>query len=486
MPDETKTERPALPQGDTGTKTVFIKSYGCQMNVYDSQRMADTLAPAGYVETSSPEGADLVILNTCHIREKAAEKVYSEIGRLRVARDERRRAGGDMQIAVAGCVAQAEGAEILRRAPAVDLVVGPQTYHRLPDLIAKARGAKKPVDTDFPVEDKFQVLPAPRREKTLARGPSAFVTVQEGCDKFCTFCVVPYTRGAETSRPVASIVAEVERLAEAGVREISLLGQNVNAYHGEGPDGRIWTLGELLHRLARIEPVTRLRYTTSHPRDMDDSLIEAHRDLPALMPYLHLPVQSGSDRILDVMNRKHTSAEYLRLIETIRHARPDMAFSSDFIVGFPGETDADFEATLRLIEDVSYVSAYSFKYSPRPGTPGAGMADQVDEAVKAERLARLQALTEGQQKAFNQASIARTMDVLFDRKGKHPGQIAGRSPYLQAVQVDADESLIGTVAPVEITTTGAWSLHGILAGSSPKPRLTGWNPIPTRESLLEL
>ncbi|MEW9307927.1 tRNA (N6-isopentenyl adenosine(37)-C2)-methylthiotransferase MiaB [Labrys neptuniae] len=470
IPDETEIERPHNPHGDAGSgdtraKTVFIKSYGCQMNVYDSQRMADTLAPTGYVETANPDEADLVILNTCHIREKAAEKVYSEIGRLRVARDERRRQGGDMKIAVAGCVAQAEGQEILRRAPAVDLVVGPQAYHRLPELLAKADGTAKPVDTDFPVEDKFAILPAPRREKTLARGPSAFVTVQEGCDKFCTFCVVPYTRGAETSRPVAAIVAEVERLADAGVREISLLGQNVNAYHGEGPDGRAWTLGQLVHRLARIEPVVRLRYTTSHPRDMDDSLIEAHRDLPALMPFLHLPVQSGSDRILDVMNRKHTAVDYLKLIEKIRQARSDMAFSSDFIVGFPGETDADFEATLRLIEEVTYVSAYSFKYSPRPGTPGAGMADQVDEAVKAARLARLQTLTESQQKAFNQASIGRTMDVLFDRKGKRPGQIAGRTPYLQAVQIEADDSLIGTVAPVEITATGAWSLHGVLAGA---------------------
>ena len=465
IPDETQTTQSHRPQGDPGTKTVFIKSYGCQMNVYDSQRMADTLAPAGYVETSSPENADLVILNTCHIREKAAEKVYSELGRLRVTRDQRRRDGGDMQIAVAGCVAQAEGEEILRRAPAVDLVVGPQTYHRLPELLAKAGSERKTVDTEFPVEDKFSILPAPRRETTLARGPSAFVTVQEGCDKFCTFCVVPYTRGAETSRKVTSIVAEVERLAGAGVREISLLGQNVNAYHGEGPDGRVWSLGELLHRLARIEPVTRLRYTTSHPRDMDDSLIEAHRDLPALMPFLHLPVQSGSDRILDVMNRKHTASDYLKLIERIRRARPDMAFSSDFIVGFPSETDADFEATLRLITEVSYVSAYSFKYSTRPGTPGASMGDQVAEAVKSQRLAHLQALTEGQQKAFNQASIGRTMDVLFDRKGKHPGQIAGRSPFLQAVQVEGGEALIGTVAPVEITTTGAWSLHGIVAGS---------------------
>jgi len=459
--DETQTKK--LPQGDTGTKTVFIKSYGCQMNVYDSQRMADKLSTAGYVETSEAEDADLVILNTCHIREKAAEKVYSELGRLRVARDERRRTGGDMQIAVAGCVAQAEGEEILRRAPAVDLVVGPQTYHRLPDLIARARQRTKPVDTEFPVEDKFAALPAPRREATLARGPSAFVTVQEGCDKFCTFCVVPYTRGAETSRSVAGIVAEVERLAAAGVREISLLGQNVNAYHGEGPDGRSWTLGMLLNRLARIEPVVRLRYTTSHPRDMDDSLIEAHRDLPALMPFLHLPVQSGSDRILDVMNRKHTSADYLRLIDRIRTARPDMAFSSDFIVGFPGETEEDFEATLRLIEAVSYVSAYSFKYSPRPGTPGARMGDQVEESVKARRLARLQALAEGQQRDFNQDRIGRTMDVLFDRKGKRPGQIAGRSPFLQAVQVEADETRIGTVASVEITAMGAWSLHGVLS-----------------------
>ena len=454
-------ETPGRTPRDARSKTVYIKSYGCQMNVYDSQRMADALAPAGYVESQTPEDADLVILNTCHIREKAAEKVYSELGRLRVSRDERRREGGDMVIAVAGCVAQAEGGEILRRAPAVDLVVGPQTYHRLPELLAKARS--RPVDTEFPVDTKFDILPAATREKTLARGPSAFVTVQEGCDKFCTFCVVPYTRGAETSRPVAGILAEVERLAAAGVREISLLGQNVNAYHGEGPEGRTWSLGDLLHRLARVEGVERLRYTTSHPRDMDDSLIEAHRDLPQLMPWLHLPVQSGSDRILDVMNRRHTAGDYLGIIEKVRKARPDMGFSSDFIVGFPGENEADFADTLRLIEEVGYVSAYSFKYSPRPGTPGAAMADQVPEEVKAQRLARLQAVTDQQQKAFNRASIGRRLDVLFERKGRLPGQVAGRSPWLQAVQIEADETLIGQIKPVEITATGAWSLHGVLA-----------------------
>ena len=454
-------ETPGRTPRDARSKTVYIKSYGCQMNVYDSQRMADALAPAGYVESQTPEDADLVILNTCHIREKAAEKVYSELGRLRVSRDERRREGGDMVIAVAGCVAQAEGGEILRRAPAVDLVVGPQTYHRLPELLAKARS--RPVDTEFPVDTKFDILPAATREKTLARGPSAFVTVQEGCDKFCTFCVVPYTRGAETSRPVAGILAEVERLAAAGVHEISLLGQNVNAYHGEGPEGRTWSLGDLLHRLARVEGVERLRYTTSHPRDMDDSLIEAHRDLPQLMPWLHLPVQSGSDRILDVMNRRHTAGDYLGIIEKVRKARPDMGFSSDFIVGFPGENEADFADTLRLIEEVGYVSAYSFKYSPRPGTPGAAMADQVPEEVKAQRLARLQAVTDQQQKAFNRASIGRRLDVLFERKGRLPGQVAGRSPWLQAVQIEADETLIGQIKPVEITATGAWSLHGVLA-----------------------
>ena len=457
-------ETPGRSPQDARSKTVYIKSYGCQMNVYDSQRMADALAPAGYVETSAPETADLVILNTCHIREKAAEKVYSELGRLRVSREERRREGGDMTIAVAGCVAQAEGDEILRRSPAVDLVVGPQSYHRLPELLARTGTAERPVATEFPVETKFDALPAASREKTLARGPSAFVTVQEGCDKFCTFCVVPYTRGAETSRPVAGIVSEVERLAAAGVREISLLGQNVNAYHGEGPDGRIWTLGELLHRLARIEGLARLRYTTSHPRDMDDSLIEAHRDLPHLLPGLHLPVQSGSDCILDVMNRRHTVRDYLDIIEKVRRARPDIGFSSDFIVGFAGESESEFAETLHLIETVGYVSAYSFKYSPRPGTPGAAMAGQVPEEVMAARLARLQALTDQQQKGFNRASVGKTVDVLFERKGKLPGQVAGRSPWLQAVQVEASEALIGQIRPVEITATGAWSLHGVLAG----------------------
>ncbi|MDQ0472362.1 tRNA (N6-isopentenyl adenosine(37)-C2)-methylthiotransferase MiaB [Labrys wisconsinensis] len=463
-PDKTSAPSPAAG----AAKTVFIKSYGCQMNVYDSQRMADALAPEGYVETAAVEEADLVILNTCHIREKAAEKIYSELGRVRLARDARRAEGRGMTIAVAGCVAQAEGEEILKRAPAVDLVVGPQTYHRLPQLVAAAQASRKVVDTEFPLEDKFGRLPAAPREKTRARGPAAFLTVQEGCDKFCTFCVVPYTRGAETSRPVEAILAEARRLAEAGVREITLLGQNVNAYHGEGPDGRSWPLGRLLARLAEVEGVERLRYTTSHPRDMDEALIAAHRDLPQLMPYLHLPVQSGSDRILEAMNRRHDAAQYHRLVERVRAARPDIAFSSDFIVGFPGETEADFAATLRLIEDVGYAGAYSFKYSPRPGTPGATLEGQVPEPVMAERLARLQAVTEGQQKAFNRESVGRTMDVLLERRGKKPGQVTGRSPWLQAVQVEADEALIGTVVPVTIVATGTWSLYGEMPGAGEK------------------
>ena len=352
-------------------RKLFVRSYGCQMNVYDAQRMADALAPEGYVETDRAEDADLIVLNTCHIREKAAEKVYSELGRLRVMRAERAAEGHETMLAVAGCVAQAEGAEIMKRAPGVDLVVGPQSYHRLPELIARAKTAKV-VDTEFPAEDKFAALPAASRAKTLARGPAAFLTVQEGCDKFCTFCVVPYTRGAEMSRPVAQLVAEAERLADAGVRELTLLGQNVNAFHGEGPDGKVWGLGRLLHRLALIPGIDRLRYTTSHPRDMDDELIAAHRDLGELMPYLHLPVQSGSDRILAAMNRQHTAADYLRLVERIRAARPDLALSSDFITGFPGETDEDFEDTLKLAREVGYASTFSFKYSARPGTPGIG------------------------------------------------------------------------------------------------------------------
>ncbi|RWK99640.1 tRNA (N6-isopentenyl adenosine(37)-C2)-methylthiotransferase MiaB, partial [Mesorhizobium sp.] len=382
------------------TRKVFVKTYGCQMNVYDSQRMTDALAADGYVATDAIGEADLVLLNTCHIREKAAEKVYSELGRIREMKAERARAGREMLVGVAGCVAQAEGSEIIRRSPSVDLVIGPQTYHRLPHVLARVRGGEKIVETDYAIEDKFEHLPQPKRAEIIRRGVTAFLTVQEGCDKFCTFCVVPYTRGSEVSRPVAQIVAEAERLAQAGVREVTLLGQNVNAWHGEGENAEEWGLGRLLFRLAEIPGLARLRYTTSHPRDMDDELIAAHRDLPALMPYLHLPVQSGSDRILKAMNRRHTAKDYLTLLDRIRAARSDIALSGDFIVGFPGETDADFEATMDLVRQVNYASAFSFKYSPRPGTPGAEMADHVPEAVKDERLQRLQALLLTQQQAF--------------------------------------------------------------------------------------
>jgi tRNA-2-methylthio-N6-dimethylallyladenosine synthase len=363
-------------------RKVHIKSFGCQMNVYDSHRMADTLAPAGFTETAHADDADLVILNTCHIRERAAEKVYSEIGRIRVMKEEAAREGRQMLIGVAGCVAQAEGQEIVRRAGSVDLVVGSQNYHRLPDLIARAARGEKVVDTEFPIEDKFAALASPAPAAIAKRGITSFVTVQEGCDKFCTFCVVPYTRGAEISRSVTQIVAEVERLAESGVREITLIGQNVNAYHGDGPDGAPWTLAALLRRIAEVPGVLRLRYTTSHPCDMGDDLIAAHRELPALMPYVHLPVQSGSDRVLAVMNRKHTRRHYLDIIARLRAARPDIALSSDFIVGFPGETEADFCDTLSLVEDVGFAGAYSFVYSPRPGTPAAEMDDQGPAAVK--------------------------------------------------------------------------------------------------------
>jgi tRNA-2-methylthio-N6-dimethylallyladenosine synthase len=430
------------------------------MNVYDSHRMADTLAPEGYVETAHPDDADLIVLNTCHIREKAADKVYSELGRMRVIKQEAARQGRDVKIAVAGCVAQAEGAEIVRRQPAVDLVVGPQSYHRLPEMLKRAAHGKV-IDTEFPVEDKFQHLAAPSKAATRKRGVSAFITVQEGCDKFCTFCVVPYTRGAELSRPVAKIVAEAERLACAGVREITLIGQNVNAYHGEDESGRASSLGALLHRLADIPGMARLRYTTSHPRDMDDSLIAAHRDLPALMPQLHLPVQSGSDLILEAMNRRHTRADYLAVIERLRRARADLAFSSDFIVGFPGESDEDFSDTLRLVAEVGYASAYSFKYSPRPGTPAADMA-QLPEAVKDERLQRLQQEIVRHQAAFMARCERMTFDVLFEKAGSKPGQIVGRSPYLQPVHVTAPESLIGEVARVKIVEAGSNSLFGAL------------------------
>ena len=450
----------------TGPRKLFIKSYGCQMNAYDSLRMADMLAPEGFCETTDVNDADLVVLNTCHIREKAAEKVYSEIGRLRVMKNEAANAGRKVTIAVAGCVAQAEGAEIMRRAPAVDLVVGPQSYHRLPHLLEQAARGEHPVETEFPTEDKFDFLKSPTREKIRARGVSAFLTIQEGCDKFCTFCVVPYTRGAEVSRPVAKIVAEALRLADAGVREITVIGQNVNAYHGEGPDSLTWTLARLLQRLADIPGIDRLRYTTSHPCDVDDNLIAVHRDLPELMPQMHLPVQSGSDRILDAMNRRHTRDDYLRVVDRLRSVQPAMAFTSDFIVGFPGETDAEFQDTMRLIEDVGFAGAFSFKYSPRPGTPASDMADQVPETVKVERLKELQELVDRQLSAFSRNCIGGTLDVLFEKIGRMPGQIVGKSPYLQPVQVMASPSLIGTIAPVRIDDTGSYSLFGTLSAQN--------------------
>jgi tRNA-2-methylthio-N6-dimethylallyladenosine synthase len=458
----------------TGTpekKRVFIKTYGCQMNVYDSDRMTDALASDGYEATDSVENADLVLLNTCHIREKAAEKVYSELGRLRVMKEEAALQGRRVMVGVAGCVAQAEGPEIARRAPVVDLVVGPQSYQHLPQLLRDVAKGKRAVETEFAITDKFDRLPAASKERTRARGVTAFLTIQEGCDKFCTFCVVPYTRGAEVSRPVDKIVEEAARLADAGVREVTLLGQNVNAWHGLGTDGREWGLGELLFRLAEIPGLDRLRYTTSHPRDMDDSLIAAHRDLPALMPYLHLPVQAGSDRILAAMNRKHKADDYLRLVDRIRAARTDIALSSDFIVGFPGETDADFEATMRLVETVGYAAAYSFKYSPRPGTPAAGHDNHVPDAVMSERLQRLQALILDQQTAFNRSKVGETMDILFEKAGRMPGQLMGRSPFLQAVLVDADVSRIGTIGRVTIDRLGSNSLFGTLAEpASPSTR----------------
>jgi tRNA-2-methylthio-N6-dimethylallyladenosine synthase len=452
-------------------RKVHVKSFGCQMNVYDSHRMADTLAPAGFVETASPEDADLVILNTCHIREKAAEKVYSEIGRIREMKEAAARDGRHMMIAVAGCVAQAEGKEIIRRAGTVDLVVGSQNYHRLPDMIARAENGDKVVDTEFPVEDKFDVLTAPKRDVIAKRGISAFVTVQEGCDKFCTFCVVPYTRGAEVSRPVEKIVAEVERLTEAGVREVTLIGQNVNAYHGLGPDGRPSTLGKLLRRLAEVTGVMRLRYTTSHPRDMDADLVAAHAELPELMPYVHLPVQSGSDGILAAMNRKHTRRDYLDVIARLRAGRSDLAFTSDFIVGFPGETEADFRQTLTLVDEVGFAGAFSFIYSARPGTPAAEMDDQVPQEEKSDRLQRLQAVITRNQRSFNAGFAGRTIDVLLEKPGRLPGQIVGRSPYLQAVHVMAPAKLIGSVKRVIVTEIGSNSLFGTLADQTSTPVL---------------
>ena len=433
-------------------KRLYIKTYGCQMNVYDSERMADVLRPLGYEMSDQPEGADLVVLNTCHIREKAAEKVYAELGRVRKMKERKAEAGlGTMTVAVAGCVAQAEGEQIMARAPVVDLVVGPQSYHKLPELIARAsRVTGERLAVDFAPEDKFDALPEARERGAV----TAFLTVQEGCDKFCTFCVVPYTRGAEYSRPADAVVAEAERLAAKGVSEVTLLGQNVNAYEGG--------LATLVKRLAKIQGLDRIRYTTSHPRDMDEALIAAHGEVEQLMPYLHLPVQAGSDRILRAMNRGHTAEHYLRLVERIRAARPDIAMSGDFIVGFPGETEKDFEATLELVRAVGYASAFSFKYSRRPGTPGAAMPGQVDEAVKAERLARLQALLEAQQVAFNASTVGRTVPVLFDKPGRKPGQVLGRSPYLQAVHVEGPQHLIGRIVPVRIGDAARNSLAGQL------------------------
>lgn len=450
-------------------RKLHIKSYGCQMNVYDAQRMVDTLARENFVETDNAADADLVILNTCHIREKASEKVYSELGRLREAKRDAVRDGRDMKIVVAGCVAQAEGTEIVRRAPVVDVVVGPQSYHQLPDLLRRAAQGERAIETEFPVADKFSALEPPRPQAIRARGVTSFVTVQEGCDKFCTFCVVPYTRGAEVSRPVANIADDVRRLADNGVREITLIGQNVNAFHGAGPDGKSWPLGKLLHHLAEIEGVARLRYTTSHPCDVDDSLIAAHRDLPALMPYLHLPVQSGSDRILAAMNRRHTVAEYRAIIDRFRAARGDMAFSSDFIVGFPGETEEDFAATLALVEQIGYASAYSFKYSPRPGTPAAEMDGMIDAATMDQRLAQLQQLIGGQQSAFNVGCLGKTVDVLFEQAGRRAGQVVGRSAWLQPVHVTASPEIIGEVLPVMLTRLERYSFFGDLTPKHARP-----------------
>ena len=449
----------------TNTKKLHVITWGCQMNVYDSGRMTDVLAPLGYAPTSAPEDADMVILNTCHIRDKAAEKVFSELGRLRAIKQARADAGHPTILAVAGCVAQAEGAEIVARAPYVDIVLGPQTYHRLPEMVARAaRAGGTVIETDFPAEDKFDHLP----DSTTPPGVTAFLTIQEGCDKFCSFCVVPYTRGAEMSRPATAILAEAGRLIAAGAREITLLGQNVNAWHGDAPPAftsgtkTSWTFGRLIHALAELPGLLRLRYTTSHPRDMGDDLIDAHRDIPQLMPFLHLPVQSGADRVLAAMNRRHTADDYLRLVDRLRHARPDLALSSDFIVGHPGETEAEFEATLTLMRRVGFAQSFAFMYSSRPGTPAAGAPGHVAEDVKARRLQTLLTLLRDQQADFNTSSVGLTMPVLFTHPGRRPGQLSGRTPFLQPVHVIAPKSLIGTVAPVTIMEGRPNSLAGAL------------------------
>lgn len=472
------TETLEKQEGESPKKSVFIRTYGCQMNVYDSERMAGLLKPLGYGAAESPEEADLVILNTCHIREKAAEKVYSELGRLKKIKTGKAAAGQEMKIAVAGCVAQAEGPEITARAPQVDMVVGPQSYHRLPEMLARAARAEGDIlETDFAVEEKFDQL-AMRQ----AEGPTAFLTVQEGCDKFCTFCVVPYTRGAEVSRSVDAIVAEARALAAQGVREITLLGQNVNAWASPPPKGdgseTTWALGELCRHLAKIDGLDRIRFTTSHPRDMDDGLIAALGEEEKLMPYLHLPVQAGSDKVLKAMNRGHTADHYIKLIDRIRAARPDIAISGDFIVGFPGETNEDFEDTLALVEAVGYASAYSFKYSRRPGTPGAAMPKQVAESEKEERLARLQALLGDQQQAFNKAQIGKILPVLFEKPGRHDGQLIGRSPFLQSVHASAPKSMLGSIAPVRIEASTPNALAGVVMEG---PEENGKRPVSLKD-----
>ena len=440
-------------------KRLFIKTYGCQMNVYDSERMKDVLAPLGYENTDTPDDADLVLLNTCHIREKATEKVFSELGQLKRLKE---KSGGRMLLGVTGCVAQAEGEEIMRRQPAVDLVLGPQAYHKLPEMIARVhRAANERLETDFEVEEKFDALPLERQ----VDGPSAFLSVQEGCDKFCSFCVVPYTRGAEFSRNVDAIVAEARALIRKGVREINLLGQNVNAYHGAAPSlegGDDWTLSKLIRHLAKIDGLDRIRFTTSHPRDMDDDLVEAFGDTEKLMPYLHLPVQAGSDAVLKAMNRGHTADRYIEIIDRLREIRPDMAITSDFIVGFPGERDEDFEDTMKLVERIDYAAAYSFKYSRRPGTPAADMFAQVPEDVKDERLQRLQALLREQQTRFNQSQIGKTIPVLVTGKARNEGQMAGRTPYLQATHFECAEDLTGQIVDVTIEKATLNSVGGRL------------------------
>ncbi len=458
----TMTPAAGAPSG-AAPKKFMVKSYGCQMNVYDATRMADLLGGEGYREALDEDDADLVILNSCHIREKAAEKIYSELGKLAQQKRERAESGREFTIVVAGCVAQAEGELALRRQKAVDVVVGPQSYHHLPRLLREAEAGARPAATDFAAQEKFRALPQPSRAQIRARGVSAFVTVQEGCDKFCSFCVVPYTRGAEVSRKVAEVVAETRRLVDNGVREITLIGQNVNAYRGEDDTGRVWPLERLFERLSQLEGLERLRYTTSHPVDMTQGLIDAHGASPKLMPFVHLPVQSGSDRILRAMNRRHCAKDFLDILARLRAARPDIALSSDFIVGFPGETDADFEETLALIRAANFASTFSFKYSPRPGTPGAERPDQIDEDTMRERLAALQALVEAQRRAFNEATVGRTVDVLFEKPGRHEGQIAGKSPYLQAVHADGAPALIGRVLPVKIIAAGSNSLAGEIA-----------------------